>query len=135
MSRDTETIGDIVAEMRGWSKDRNPYAGPSYALVQFWMDRLAGRIEAAYSRAAEGESLRTLHAIEMSERELLDLLRRAIPLIYDLVIDRKYEYRSWEGRESAGHARSLKADIDEGEAIIAEAKKWIPEEAEDVESR
>lgn len=64
-----------------------------------------------------------------NERERLrGLMKRSLEFVAELVAERKDEYKCWKGRELAGHARSLKADIDEGEAIFAEAREVLGEE-------
>jgi len=70
---------------------------------------------------------RITEAVNVHDK-LRDLLKRSLEFVAEWVAECQDQYKAWEGRESAGHARSLKADIDKGEAIFAEARKVLGEE-------
>lgn len=65
---------------------------------------------------------------EETERKWRNLVARSLEFVQELVAERKEEYGCWKGRESAGHARSLKADIDNGDAILEDAKGLLGED-------
>ena len=122
--RNEETLSGVLDDMRARAEvaeGMDPDATVHHSAVAGMLKEFADRFEAAACRmlldannAVEAEKERTA--------EVRGLLDRALGFVEERLADVQHEYKGWEGRESAGHARGLKADIDECEAILREAR-------------
>ena len=122
--RNDGTLSGVLDDMRARAEvaeGMDPDATVHHSAVAGMLKEFADRFEAAGCRML----LYANDAVEAEKEraaKLRGLLDRALGFVEERLADVQHEYKAWEGRETAGHARGLKADIDECESILAEAR-------------